>query len=158
MKKKALVLPAMAMLALTAWADNPALLIHTGNGTTPVPLAEITKMKPDGEGLKIVTAGGEQTFDYADIVNLTFDLEGSWVGIMEVEGAETEVSLSWNGRTSTATVTGLAAGTQVNVYDTAGRNAAALLLPEDGAIDLSSLNSGIYIINIHNKSFKIAKR
>ncbi len=148
----------MAMLAMTAWADNPALLIHSSNGTTPVPLAEITKMKPDSDGLKIVTASGEQTFDYGNIVNLTFDLEGSWVGIMEVEGAETEVSLSWNGRTSTATVTGLAAGTQVNVYDTAGRNAAALLLPEDGAIDLSGLNSGIYIINIHNKSFKIAKR
>lgn len=159
MKEKRFVLPALAIIALSVQAAEPALLIHSPGGTsTSVALSQITKMKPESDALKIVTADGEQAFAYDDIVNLTFDLEGSWDGVMDVDGAATEVSLKWDGVTSTATVTGLAAGTQVLVFDLSGRSAASLSLPDDGTVDLSALARGIYIINIHNKSFKIAKQ
>ncbi len=113
-------------------------------------------------------ADGTYTFNIALMCDAQFNINGSWTGPVTlmydpsnisaidcVEADPDAVRVEWLDR-STLLVSGVVSAENAVLYSATG---VRMIVPVSGClIDMSSLASGIYILNLNGKSIKIAKR
>lgn len=139
---KHFLLSVLAIVAGTAAAfcGVDALRIHTGDGNTfCFAFDKSPEISFDGNGLTVTTADADAaTFTFEQVTDFDFgEYEASGIGAPAV-------SAIWDG--TTLSLSGLADGSAVRVYDLGGR----LLLDKKASgtfkLDRSALPRGIYIL------------
>lgn len=111
----------------------------------------------EGDDMKMTYDGGTQSvlYPFAEVVNLTFSkTENSGVDNVGVDG-----TVSFAVTRDALEATGLAEGTAVTIYDTAGAMRAQGNADADGSLTLplGSLGQGVYVVKAGNNSFKFIR-
>ena len=150
----------MAMLVaacLPALAQDYWFVVWTGSGgRISYPLTERPKVTHSGETLTVTTTA--TAVEYPKQAVSKFTLSDTEIGGVERISADRAGELSRKG--NTMELSGFAAGSTVNVFNTGGQRLISECTLEDGtlSLDLSPLGSGIYIISTGSITHKIIKR
>lgn len=144
--KKLLMAVVAAFVSLTALADGEKGLYIINTETNTIPVAEIQKITfENGNVVVKKTTGESSTFAMTDISRMYFGELTTGIDEVAVEG-------SWDGKSIT-----LAADCKVEVFNASGIAVSQGSFSKGDVINLESIPSGIYIVKIGDKSFKIAK-
>ena len=156
--KKLLLLLLLGM-ALPVLADDVAttLTVHITDGSqVTFLLSERPKVSFSDGCLLITSSEADATYPLSDVLMFTFEeTESEATGLSLLPADETSLALEGGA----IVVTGLKEGSTAKVYTIGG------IMVNSEKVDggtwtysLSSLSSGVYIISINGKTFKIAKK
>lgn len=134
-----------------------SLIVHTKDGSqVAFLLSERPKVSFSDGYLLITSSEADATYPLSDVLMFTFEeIESEATGLSLLPADETSFALEGGA----IVVTGLKEGSTAKVYTIGG----IMIHSEkvDGGTwtySLSSLSSGVYIISINGKTFKIAKK
>lgn len=136
----------MLAVSLTSFSETRALILILDDDTTVAyPLADSPKiLLEDG---KVIVVCGDIRNEYAPN-----KIKGVRTGMAEISGIDSTGSDHLNIVTSddAVTVTGARPGTNVAVYDIAGKSVFAGTITDDGAmaIDITSFVPGTYVLQV----------
>ena len=145
-------------MALPVLADDVAttLTVHITDGSQVTFLLSERPKVSFSDGCLIITSSeANSTYFLSDVSKFTFGEIETNSGIGHVQNDETSLSLEGGA----IVVTGLKEGSTAKVYTIGGITIHSEKV--DGGTwtySLSSLSSGVYIISINGKTFKIAKK
>lgn len=137
--------------------EGVRLLGKDGNAIAGMPFSDVDRISFTDNSVEIKNLDNTTvTAAYGDIDRIVFFGEVSSLGNLPVKS---EIAV-WPVRVeSYVNISGLEPGTSVRVYDLAGTlHASATAGEETLSINLSALQSGIYLVNFLNQSAKIIKQ
>lgn len=142
---------AISLSAATAKADNVSLYLEPNSGnTTSWTVESLQKMTfENGNVVLTLKSGATSSAAISTVKRLYFSTESSGV-----ESIEADSSIAWDGGVISVQTQGAAP------YTVCGVNGAVVArgtVSGEGKIDLNSAESGIYIVSISGKTFKILK-
>lgn len=146
-----------AVFAASAENDNGySLLVNTNNGNVVEYEFEYCPVATfDGDEVVISDElhAESMRYDMADIVSFT--IKKPTVGVSEISEANLKVAVTKD----TLSVSGLAQGAPVNVYNLAGAMVASAVAGNDGSvrIDVSRLGAGVFVATMPGNSFKFIR-
>ena len=140
------------LFSLSAMADDYSLYILQSTGQTSYQLADLQKITFSEGKVVILTKSGETAqVPISSISRMYFDLTSPETGL---DNVDTRRGLAWDGqRLSFEGLTG-----RVEVFQTSGALVKQAVASDGGAINLSQLPAGVYIVKAAGKSFKIVKK
>ena len=138
-------------------SGSSALTIHVTDGSKVTFLLSERPAVTFSDGYLLITSDdADASYPLSDVIKFTFgDIDDEDTGIDSLPVDET--TFGYDG--GAIVVTGLNSGSTAKVYTIGGMMVHSESI-SDGSwtYSLSSLSSGIYIININGKSFKISKK
>lgn len=159
MKKYIMALIALGAAAFSASAVNYAhsVWVNLTDGTkVEYKFEDVPVMGVEGTDVKITLASTDESVLYpmADIENFTFSKE-----VTEGVGNLSVVSPSFGLNRETLDVTGLPGGTEIRIYDMAGREVARGKCDASGkvAVRVGSLPGGVYAVKAGKFAFKFTR-
>lgn len=155
---RGLFLLSLALCAvLGAHAEKGVILIDSDGNQRQMTLAEVKRVDIGTSGLTLHHVDGSSSaHEYANIDRLLIGAETTSVKKLMAEG---DIAV-WPTRTSAlVNVTGANPATTVTVHSLSGALVSSAQTDADGSatVDLSSSNTGVYIITIGSHSVKIVK-
>ena len=148
----------MSAAVLSAWAEEPGVVILYTNGTTHThPISAVSRMEIGAGEVTMVHQGGEEKHLMADIDRIKI---GDMVAAVTELPADAEAAV-WPTVVADSFNVLPAADTEVAVHDLNGRLVAGPLRAAKGeilSVDASSLGCGYYVVSFAGKSVKIFKQ
>lgn len=163
MKKKRFLIPAFAALtALTAMGAGPQLVFEsTGGGYDIHKVSDVSRVKFVAGGLEVanVTRPSASVYPYESLDKVTFDTEGAFSGVVDVERDDTPgIRVYPSPAIESVTVIGIGENKyRLCVYATDGRRVIAIDDYSGESIDVSALPSGVYIVAVGPATAKFFK-
>ncbi|MDE6126857.1 MAG: T9SS type A sorting domain-containing protein [Muribaculaceae bacterium] len=155
---RAFSLGAVALAALSAWAEEPGVVILYNDGTTHThAIAAVTRMDIGTDEVTMVSTAGEEKHRIADIDRIKV---GDLVSAVKELPAEAEAAL-WPTVVAGSFNVLPAADTEITVHDLNGRLVAGPIKAAGGSslsVDASALAKGHYIVSFGGKSVRIIKQ
>lgn len=157
-KMKRMFLAAVCCLFLTMTIDaSNVLVLHWASGatTTFVLVDDEPRLTFNGDSIFVTTANSESHVGMSEVSGFSYVLDSQATAINSVQNGHV-ISLKDN----RLDVCGLPSGSEVKVFDTAGRLYKSIKVGQDGRCSLSidSLSKGVYIIRVLNFTTKITRR
>lgn len=146
------VVALMAAVGGVARADDAKMVLNKADGNTSIPVSGITKLTFEGTTMTVATADGTTQVDVFDLDKITFDLSVS--SIDDIASADDALVVKAEGGVITATV---ASGAPVAIDVYALNGAPVLRAAGKGTVsaDLNALTTGVYVVKVNNKVFKL---
>lgn len=145
------------LLAVTAHASN-VLVLHWTSGveTTYVLTDDQPVMTFQGDSIVVTTKTSESRIDMTKVSFFRYVLDGEATAIGDISTGTDGVAIHGN----RIDLSGLPAGSAVNLYDTAGKLYKALKADADGrcTVSIDDLARGVYIIRAWHVATKISKK
>lgn len=152
-----ILMAASSVFCLTAAADS--VIVITGSGDTyTVKLSDVDKIMLNADGLVLnATNGDSKAYRYSDVDRITIT-DATLTGIKNIVKPG-DIAVWPTIVTSSVNISGAPEGTAVKLFDANGRllsNTTAA----DGtlSLDLSSAQSGMYIVCIGKHTVKVIKK
>lgn len=155
--KKFLLTSIIALGAAAAFAGEPQVVFDIGDGSRDVvKLADIQRCTFLPTALRVQTAEVKD-YPYESLTAVRFDLAGvTPTGVKDVEAAASALRAFPSPAKNTISVAGVTDGV-FEIYATDGRRVARVTDYDGSAIDISPLESGVYIIKTKAASTKFFK-
>lgn len=156
MKKKRLILllavlmlPAAKMLA----QSQTLVLWHADGTTTEVELYTLPSIQMQADKMVIVSQGVSQEFAKADVLRFTY--KGVGTGISQVNP-----KTAYRVDEDRITFYGVSDTNRISVYTTGGMQIPIPLISDGNksVFSLSSLPSGVYLVNINGRTLKFIRK
>ena len=147
-KRRLLTLMLVLLVGSLSMMAQSKLVVHQTDGSSKqFDIASIKKMLVSPQTFSVFTQD-ENAIAVAGIQSIKFSLEGSGISNAVVGS---DIALQHNG--DILTIEGLKAGDRVQLYNVNGQMTGNI----DGKLlNLSTLNRGVYILKINNKTIKFA--
>lgn len=147
-KRRLLTLMLVLLVGSLSMMAQSKLVVHQTDGSSKqFDIASIKKMLVSPQTFSVFTQD-ENAIAVAGIQSIKFSLEGSGINNAVVGS---DIALQRNG--DILTIEGLKAGDRVQLYNVNGQMTGNI----DGKLlNLSTLNRGVYILKINNKTIKFA--
>lgn len=160
---RTIILISVLFTAVAMKADNvPGIVISQFDKVeTQKAISAIGRLEVDGDQLWLVSKTGERLGSYPIITGLRISVE-------EINDETTDirtivkgnVSIRFSGTADVITINGLDHPTTVRIYSMSGRQQTAVPLQANRTqqVDASSLQAGVYILQIDTTVFKLFKK
>lgn len=163
MKRKVLILTMLLLLVSTAFQvyPNPALVLKMQDGTKQnLNLSHIQKLTFKGGYMKVSYKNGTtDSVSLSNITRFTFDNTSPNISGNNLEWIFPSKGVFPNPAQDVLYVNAaITKKTNVYIYRTDGSMALTTMISSDGeAINISSLNKGLYLLIVNNEAFKFLK-
>lgn len=153
--KKFILSCGLLLMAMTATAKEGWYLVTDSGSSLPIEDVSMLVATDLATNFSVVSKNGaEETIH--DVKSVSFELRDIQSGIKKVDGSEISMLLSPVDKT--LRVMGCA-GKEFEIFSTNGSKVAeGKLADQTSTIDLSSLESGIYILKVNNSTLKFTKK
>ena len=151
-----LVAFSLVPVPMLAESTATALTVHIKDGSEVTFLLSEQPAVTFSDGYLLITSSdAEMSYPLSDVVKFTFKDADETTGIDNTSVGE--ASFAFDG--GSVVVSGLKAGSNARVFATDGTTLHSEEVSGDSwSYSLSSLPSGVYIVSINGKTFKIAKK
>ena len=145
------------VLGASAEGKKAVVVISTDGSQRQELLEDVDRIEIGATALTIKSVGGaSETMDYNNIDRILIGAE--WTAVQRIT-APGEIAVWPIATTDIVNISGLEAGTPVNVFDIKGAVAAnAVATGEITSLSLGQLPSGVYVVTAGNQSVKIIKK
>ncbi|MDE6368412.1 MAG: T9SS type A sorting domain-containing protein [Muribaculaceae bacterium] len=152
--KKLLLFCVTAIAAVSAWAEGSWMLITDSGESVPMHQVGMLVAADDATTFSVVKVDGAgEAITGVSSVSFAYDAAWSGIDVVDHEGENIVI----DGVSSSILVMGCA-GREYDVYDASGViRLSGVVDGVSARIDVSSLNSGVYVLRVGNSSVKFKK-
>lgn len=155
MRKKYLLTTALFLASITAFAEQYVFVVWTDAGEQiSYPLSDKPKVTQNDDVLVVTTTDTSVEYPKSDVEKFTLAFQT----VTNVE--EIEINSSIRHTRECIEMANCRAGSIVTMYSTSGQLIRSYTVADDGtlSIDISALESGIYILSNENITYKLLKQ
>ena len=158
-KKGILAMITSVVIPFSAFADDGVTfkVIGTEGNVKEYSLEEIQRLTFQEETFTVMFNSnlGDEIFRYDDVQSIQFGPVSTGLENIRIDDAAGKFAISYDG--TILSISGCSDKAQLTVYDISGRPIISQNINGNAAISTESLNSGVYILKINNKTFKFSK-